>query len=104
MNRVQRIPGLTTPALAFHYVLQETAIIVLGACLYFTRWQQAYVVIIARAATTNLAVIHLLKLFFKQPRQAHVQSVTQMTGLQMCTFKMQGFLSCLTGCRVAAAV
>lgn len=89
INAVQRIPGLTSAALTLHYALQASMLVVMGACLYLSRWQQAHINIIAQAATTNLAIVHFLKLFFKHPRQDCDQAVMQ-AGLQRG--KMQGIV------------
>ncbi|SJX63873.1 uncharacterized protein SRS1_14559 [Sporisorium reilianum f. sp. reilianum] len=72
INAVQSIPGLRVPSLAFHYACQELILIIIGACLYWSRWNQLEVNVIMRACVVTFGLVNLIKVLRPVPRPAWV--------------------------------
>jgi len=72
INFIQSIPGLMVPSLVLHYVCQESILIVLGACVYWSRWDQLTLTIIMRACVAVFGLVNLIKVLRPVPRPAWV--------------------------------
>lgn len=72
INFIQSIPGLKLPSLAFHYACQESILIVIGACIYWSRWNQLTLTIIMRACVVVFGMVNMIKVIRPVPRPAWV--------------------------------
>ncbi|SPO23570.1 uncharacterized protein UTRI_02249 [Ustilago trichophora] len=72
LNFIQSIPGLKIPSLVFHYICQESVLIVIGACIYWSRWNQLTLIIIMRACVVTFGIVNLIKVLRPVPRPAWV--------------------------------
>ncbi|CDR87444.1 uncharacterized protein SPSC_00547 [Sporisorium scitamineum] len=72
INAIQSVPGLRIPSLIFHYACQESILIIVGACIYWSRWNQLEVSIIMRACVVTFGMVNLIKVLRPVPRPAWV--------------------------------
>ncbi|KAJ1022596.1 hypothetical protein NDA16_003585 [Ustilago loliicola] len=72
INFIQSIPGLMAPSLVLHYACQESILIVIGAAIYWSRWDQLTLTIIMRACVVVFGMVNLIKVIRPVPRPAWV--------------------------------
>ncbi len=72
INLIQSIPGILVPSLVLHYSFQESIIILLGACVYWSRWNQLTLTIIMRACVVVFGIVNFIKVLRPVPRPAWV--------------------------------
>ncbi len=72
INSIQSLPGLMVPSLVFHYSFQESILIIIGAAIYWSRWNQLTLTIIMRACVVTFGIVNLIKVIRPVPRPAWV--------------------------------
>lgn len=72
INKIQSIPGFLIPSLVLHLIIQESFLIFIGACLYWSRWNQLTLNIIMRSCVSTFGLVNFIKVLRPVPRPAWV--------------------------------
>ncbi|KAJ9480048.1 acidPPc domain-containing protein [Pseudozyma hubeiensis] len=72
INKIQSLPGFKIPSLVLHHTIQESTLIFIGACIYFSRWNQLALNAIMRSCIITFALVNFIKVMNPVPRPAWV--------------------------------